>query len=521
MAAAGALKALAAEREEIILSEAEPVPEAELSGSAFLLAGACTGLGIFYFAQSEDAEVHRSAWGFAGSALRTFLACMFFDSVMASTNLGILTLTPIAHDVVNDYFLQAGFFFPLAGLLTIGLQYVASKTVRFTGEVKGIPTRAVAAVAIVGVVAETAAFAWRYALGLLVEGLHAHAGVTWPFGGQIILKKLPILPVLGGAAILWMGLTIIFKSSRNAIVFADGRVGEEEKEWLRLIERVEVEAGALMLSMVSMQILRFYLGGELPDAAGTEHGMVFHSFAQIVGLLGVGVQSAVFAFALISGEQGSPQRGENGQLSYKATCLELMKAFFANMTVWSSLTSFQWLIQRSVFGGRDAGIAVRFVTALGITTSAVGILLGKVHQNFAPQNRESAKVAISTALAVASGFAWERCFSDAFLSLAHTGALMGMDAIPSCGELCFRIARAQNHAILSGVAGLIIYPALYYHIAPRVLDTRLTALPEVGTAPEVADSKKEEVASTVASTPRPSNPEVSGRDDPGREDPRR
>merc|ERR1719240_2425500 len=101
-----------------------------------------------------------------------------------------------------------------------------------------------------------------------------------------------------------------------------------------------------MLSLVSLQVLRFYVGGVLPDAEGTEQGLVVHSFAQIAGLLAAGVQSAVFAFALISGEQGPPRRGQNGQLTYKAASLELMKAYFANMTAWTLLTSAQWAVQR-------------------------------------------------------------------------------------------------------------------------------------------------------------------------------
>jgi hypothetical protein len=307
--------------------------------------------------------------------------------------------------------------------------------------------------------AETAAAAWTYVFANLGSGFHDELKITWP-----------LIPLIGVGAFVWLILLICSKTVRNSIVFADGVVDPEEREWLHLTEELEAEAGGMFLSFLAANALRYYIGGILPDDAGTEEGKVMHRPSQIIMLLGAGVASALFGAALCGPEKHHDDH-PNEQSSYYETWKDLMKVMFFELAGWGVLISIQWTIQRQ-YNGRQAGIMIRLLTAFLMTAISFGGISMKIHEYFPEDRREMLKVALTTGMAIAAGYGWERCFDDAFESLGKEMAFLSFDdaaARQACDDTCAEIEEGKLIFMMDAVSAGIAFPVLYHHIAPAVI----------------------------------------------------
>merc|ERR1719428_912002 len=87
------------------------------------------------------------------------------------------------------------------------------------------------------------------------------------------------------AAALGLLLMAGFRVVRHWIIFRDGIVDPEEKAWEHQTCRIEIDAFSLCCSFVIAQIARYYIGGIMPNPAGTEqHGSTAgKSFAHPAG----------------------------------------------------------------------------------------------------------------------------------------------------------------------------------------------------------------------------------------------
>merc|ERR1719316_960453 len=134
----------------------------------------------------------------------------------------------------------------------------------------------------------------------------------------------------------------------------------------------------------------------------------------------------------------------------------------------------QWTIQRQ-YNGREAGIMIRLLTAMIMTTIAF-ILIGMKAWKYGPEeNQEALKLAVITGMAVAGGFAWERCFDDAFESLGKEAAYLSFDdpqEREACVGVCAEKEESKLMLMFDGASAAVAFPALYYHVAPAYLKMR-------------------------------------------------
>lgn len=435
----------------------EEVPTMELTGSAVFASTTLATFAFLHITGSDDPDLRRNAWDFVGTTLRMFVALMVFSII---DNFMRLLLIPTFPAAIDNPFLMAIIYIAPAIGVTVAMQYASLQTVSLTGFVKGIPSKAIRSIALCGMLAETTAGAWAFVINSLIDGCHEELHLDWP-----------LIPLNFAAALVWLVVLVCSKTARDAIVFADGVVDPEEREWLEMAEGFEAEAGGMFLSFVTANILRYYIGNIMPDDEGNEHGLIMHRWSQIICLFTAGVLSVAVGASLSEDHKEHTERPQE-QSSYSATWAELTKVYFFELAGWATLFAVQWTIQRQ-YAGREAGIMIRIGTAIVMTGISFGSIIGKVHELAGEENREAVKVALTTGLAVASGFAWERCFDDAFGSLAQQAAFLSFDdekARLACGELCAQQEEAKLTIMLDTTSALVAYTALYYHVAPVVLE---------------------------------------------------
>jgi hypothetical protein len=443
----------------------ERVPLRELTGSAVFAFATASTFGFIHVLNAQNEELRTTAWDFVTTQMRLFAALVFFSMIEKVTVITTATFLPQA---VGDPFISAGVYLFPALAVTVAMQYYSLETVGLTGFIKGVPRKEVRQLAWVGLLAETTAASWTYVFGNIQVGLNEQFNITWH-----------LFPIVGIAALVWAGVLICSKALRNIVVFADGVVDEEEKEWLHLSEELEAEAGGMLLSYLVVQALRYYIGGKLPDDGGNEHGKVMHRWGQILVLQGCGILSGLFGAYLSMQAEEEGHHDSDEQQGYGKTWWELLKVFCFEIAGWCTMFTIQWTIQRQ-YNGREAGIMIRLLTAMVMTTVAFA-LIGLKAWKFGPEeNQEALKIALITGMAVAGGFAWERCFDDAFESLGKEAAFLSFDD-PSerdaCKEACAEKEESKLTFFMDMTAFGISMPALYYHIAPVYLKMR-----EEGTA---------------------------------------
>lgn len=432
----------------------ESLTTTQLTGSTIFAGASFLIFSYFHMGGSGDAEVRASSWEFMAVSLRMFCALQALDIMKNLTKLVFSGLFP---SIYEDVLVQGYVFIFTAIVLTAIAQYVSLQSVQFTGSLKGIPKKEIAGLTMNGTGLEVSATAFTFIFMCLAEALEVKLHITWP-----------LIPMLGFAGLFWIGQMAIFKALRDVVVFADGVVDPEEEEWLHVTEEMEIEAGGLFLSLCTVHVMRYYIGGVLPNVEGVEAGDVMHKWSQIVTLIGFGLASAVLGISLCEDHHGEHQ-GEH-ELNYSRKIQELMKIATITGAGWSILFTIQWIIQR-LMGGGEAGIIIRFGAALLMNATAFGFLLGKFDQYLPENGRESAKVSVITGLALATGFGWERCFEDAWQALGHTLTRLQFDedGLAACDEMCSHSEKAKTMIVMDTTSFAYVFPALHYQVAPIVL----------------------------------------------------
>ena len=122
-----------------------------------------------------------------------------------------------------------------------------------------------------------------------------------------------------GAAATGILLMTGFRALRQWIIWRDGIADEDEKEWEFETARIENDGHSLCCSFLIVQVWRYYVGGVMPDPAGSEqneknmHGQIVsfhkHSVIQIEELLGLAVMAKLLAIGMSFWPEAKPTFG--------------------------------------------------------------------------------------------------------------------------------------------------------------------------------------------------------------------
>lgn len=241
------------------------------------------------------------------------------------------------------------------------------------------------------------------------------------------------------------------------------------------------------MSFLTIQTIRFWMTGQLPDAEGSmpADAVLFRPFWLTLILLGIGLTFFSLSLVLVrmgygseheeEEEEGGEEKTELGSAflsSFKLEVMHLLQQTTANVGAWCLLYTVMWILESQVLGGSNESILVRLwaaVLILYIALALIGSLptIPIVHES---QQAEGKKT-FNTALGVAVGFAWERCFAQALIGVGEfSGQQIGNSlGEQSCGEKCEEILKNVFVFIFSVALAMFLFPALFWYITPLVM----------------------------------------------------
>lgn len=419
---------------------------ADLATAATLLMFTMAITSLFYLTNSSSSRLRSYTWSLLDTTLSIVIAIMLFE---AAKDVMLLLVDPD----VYGYF---GINLVLAMLCTAALQFMSLAIVRAQGESQGIPLRVLRTRAFAGTVARFCGFSWiTFWAFLQVDGEKASR----------IAISVPIV-----AGLLGLLLMALIRVVRLTVIFADGVVDEEEKEWELMTCRTEIDALSLCLSFVITQIARYYIGGVMPNPKGAEQkgstaGFSFdHSADEITRLLACAISSKLLS-VLVSRFAGDHPPGDSAQVGGDwlqwvrwASSLVVVQTF-SKTTGWLLLFTVSWItFNFTPLENPDSSVQVRTIIALVCSyfSFAVISMLDKV-----PGDGKW-KVETLTSIAVMSGFAWRRCYGLTidFFTSSYGPYMLPKD--PLNGEILMEIGLS-----LPFVA--VLMPAHYLYIVPNAI----------------------------------------------------
>jgi len=234
----------------------------------------------------------------------------------------------------------------------------------------------------------------------------------------------------------------------------DGEEDEFEVLWDEFTEEAENDVAGLSLSFLTVQALRFHLGGFLPNQEGgeTKEQEVSHMGEQWHHLL---LSSIVFfilsMIPLLLEQRMEP---EEGTLALRA--IEFLNNYFNFGTAWCCFYGTKWYIASLQLFTQEALLLVVIALFLSAASFSFIFVLDKIEDNhvFGKDSEMTEEVVekLIAALAMLIGFSWEQCFDTAV-------SVVAASTRESCPPAICKL-------ILSMVLVAIVFPAWRVYILP-------------------------------------------------------
>jgi hypothetical protein len=436
------------------------VKEGDLATASMLLMFTVAISSLFYLTNAKSTRVRGYTWTVLDTTLSIVIAIMLFETAKDATYLLVGTAA-MTWRITS---------FGLALICTAALQLMSLGIVRAEGtwEVHTgaksveVSLRTIRTRAFSGTCGRFCGFAWIT--------FWAVQQVEKTTEGYNHLGGADFVPFLAaGTGFVLMGL---FRVMRHWIIFRDGIVDAEEKAWELQTCRIEIDAFSLCCSFVIAQVARYYIGGIMPNPAGTEqHGSTAgKSFAHPAGeiarlLVLAGTFKFLSVFTAVRVGDNPPETLDDVKGWAKWVSGLIAINTFSKTTGWLLLFTTGW----TLFGflpmeDPDASVQVRTILALicsYLSFAVIGML------DVAPGGKQRWKDEALASMGLMTGFAWRRCYG---LTIDFFTASFGTRLSPSNpedGEQLMEICLS-----LPFVA--ILMPAHYYYIVPNAIAAGMT-----------------------------------------------
>lgn len=240
----------------------------------------------------------------------------------------------------------------------------------------------------------------------------------------------------------------------------DGEKDEFEEKWNEETEESEHDVAGLSLSFLTVQALRFKIGGVLPNQEGIENDTDYssHGGKQWHLLCGSGVIFFILSILVVFSEERLEHRihkmSHHAQERVKRM-VEILNNYFTFAFAWCVFYGVKWAVQSLKLSDEHALMAV--VLALLLSAMSFAFIFGldaMMDNKLFGEDSEAAGAAAEkmiTALGILIGFSWEQCFDTAVTVIAEGQHVLN----PAISKL-----------LMSILLVLIVFPAWRGYILP-------------------------------------------------------
>jgi len=204
---------------------------------------------------------------------------------------------------------------------------------------------------------------------------------------------------------------------------------------------------------VTVQAIRFAIGGELPETEGGESlsAMSSHGPSQWLTLLGCGMVFGAFGITLLNLDSLLSESSQG--FHFKKRCLSICGDYFTFGNAWCLYYGVQWALSSQLVGSEQALLHVIIALFLSVVAFMMIFVLDKVIDlELMGQGHEAKVEIIILAFGVLIGFAWEQSFDAA------------VDVVAEGLEGRFPVAGSKLG--MSIILVIIVFPAWRFYILP-------------------------------------------------------
>ncbi|CAJ1395672.1 unnamed protein product [Effrenium voratum] len=233
----------------------------------------------------------------------------------------------------------------------------------------------------------------------------------------------------------------------------DGEKDEYEEKWDEETEEAENDVAGLSMSFLTVQALRFWISGILPNQEGIEpwEQAISHTTRQCHWLMGSGLVFFVLSLAVLNAERFVHEPSERVE-----RMIEIMNNYFTFGLAWCLFYGVRWAISATHFTQENALLMVAIALFLSAVSFLFIFVLDKVEDNhlFGEDSEiaEGATEKMITGLGILIGFSWEQSF-DTAVDVVSEG--LRADCPPTISKM-----------IMSICLVLIVFPAWRIFILP-------------------------------------------------------
>jgi len=415
----------------------------------------CIGfqMSLFYLVNWPDHDIKRIAWQVISSCISIFVAVLLFQGF---------------NEVIEDYVIEGGseiweVCIDIAQMLfwLSCMQLMLAITSGAINELWGghsPPMREVE------VNVKSLAKLLSHITGF--SAINAFGSVQQTYLSRSPMFALIIVPIgLTCLFVMYHGYDIV---REKVSLSDDNEIDEYELKWDEETEDSENDVAGLSLSFLTVQALRFAIGGTLPNVEGLEaHASgTSHDFHQWGALLLCGVVFGILDTIAIKHEVFLGKSGERTERLW-----QIIRNYFTFGSAWCSFYGVMWAFSHTPLGEQKAMLQVIVALAVsGIAFISV-FVMDKVldHDVFGEDSHTAHHILdeIILATCVLVGFSWEQSFDNAVSVVANSSLKNHMpSAVIKLGMSLFLVA--------------IVFPAWRFFILPKELELAEEADSEEG-----------------------------------------
>lgn len=283
---------------------------------------------------------------------------------------------------------------------------------------------------------------------------------AWGSLQQSVFKSSPQM-AMAAVPIGYCGLFVMYQGYhriRDHISNSDdGEIDVYEKVWDDETKESENDVAGLSLSFVTVQAIRFAIGGSLPNQEGIEPPAIqaSHGGSEWKMLILCGVGFGIFGILMLNSERCLPSGAEWRERLERV--IEILNNYFTFGNAWCFFYGVKWALCATKFTNETALLHVVLSLVLSAAAFAAIFLLDKVMDNNLlgeeSQLAENAVEKLITGLAILIGFSWEQCFDTAVTVISESQK-------KHCPEVLSKL-------IMSIILIVVVFPAWRLYILPK------------------------------------------------------